>query len=112
MDLDLLLDRTLPRFRSLSKFPSVRRDIALNVAESVPVGQILATARGNAGQYLQEIVLFDVYRGPGLDAGRKSVAFGLIWQNEAETLVDDQIEGWFRDVVESLARDCDARLRD
>lgn len=112
MDLDLLLARTLPRFRSLSKFPSVRRDIALNVAESVPVGQILATARGNAGQYLQEIVLFDVYRGPGLDAGRKSVAFGLIWQNEAETLVDDQIEGWFRDVVESLARDCDARLRD
>ncbi len=112
IDLDLLLPRTLPRFRGLSKFPSVRRDIALNVAETVPVGQLLETARRHAGEFLQDIVLFDVYRGPGLDAGRKSVAFGLIWQNEAETLVDDQIEGWIRDVIESLARDCDARLRD
>lgn len=112
MDQDLLLDRTLPRFRSLSKFPSVRRDIALNVAENLPVGQLLATARQHAGEFLQDIVLFDVYRGPGIDAGRKSVALGLIWQNEAETLVDDQIEGWIRAVIESLARDCDARLRD
>jgi len=90
----------------------VRRDIALNVAEHVPVGQILATARRHAGEFLQEIVLFDVYRGPGLDSGRKSIAFGLIWQNETETLVDDQIDGWFRDIVESLAHECDARLRD
>ena len=112
IDLDLLLARTLPRFRSLSKFPSVRRDIALNVAEAVPVGQLLDTARRHAGAFLQDVVLFDVYRGPGLEAGRKSVAFGLIWQNDAETLVDDQIEGWIRDVIESLARDCDARLRD
>ena len=112
IDLDLLLARTLPRFRSLSKFPSVRRDIALNVAEQVPVGQLLDTARRHAGEFLQDVVLFDVYRGPGLESGRKSVAFGLIWQNELETLVDDQIEGWIRDVIESLARDCDARLRD
>jgi len=112
MDLDLLLDRNLPRFRSLSKFPSVRRDIALHVAEDVPVGQLLATARRHAGDFLQDIVLFDVYRGPGLDAGRKSIALGLIWQNEAETLVDEQIEGWISAVIESLARDCDARLRD
>jgi phenylalanyl-tRNA synthetase beta chain len=112
LDLEPLLDRTLPKFRSLSKFPSVRRDIALNVADSTPVAAILEVARQNAGEYLQDILLFDVYRGPGLDAGRKSVAVGLVWQNAAETLVDDQIDGWLGAVIEALSKTCDARLRD
>jgi phenylalanyl-tRNA synthetase beta chain len=112
LDQDLLLARKLPRFRALSRFPSVRRDLALNVAESTAVSTILATARQHAGDYLQEVILFDVYRGPGLEAGRKSVAIGLVWQNAEETLVDDLIEGWFGAVIDGLARQCDARLRD
>jgi phenylalanyl-tRNA synthetase beta chain len=112
MDQDALLVRKLPRFRVLSRFPSVRRDMALNVAETTSVGTILRTARQHAGQFLQDVVLFDVYRGPGLDLGRKSVAIGLIWQNAEETLVDEQIDGWFAEVVDALSRQCDARLRD
>lgn len=112
MDQDALLVRKLPRFRVLSRFPSVRRDMALNVAETTSVGTVLRTAKQHAGQFLQDVVLFDVYRGPGLEPGRKSVAIGLIWQNAEETLVDEQIDGWFAEVVDALSRQCDARLRD
>lgn len=112
VDLEPLLERTLPRFKSLSKFPSVRRDIALIVSDRAPVGAMIESARKHAGEYLQEIVLFDVYRGPGVEAGCKSVAIGLVWQNAAETLVDEQIEGWLRMVIDELARQYDAKLRD
>ena len=109
--LDPLLDRELPRFREVSRFPSVRRDMAVLVPESLPVSALLAVIQAHAGASLKEVVIFDVYQGAGLDPGQKSIALGLIWQEASETLVDEQIDDWFKSVVEALGRNCEARLR-
>jgi phenylalanyl-tRNA synthetase beta chain len=81
------------------------------VPESLPVSALLAVIQAHAGASLKEVVIFDVYQGAGLDPGQKSIALGLIWQEASETLVDEQIDDWFKSVVEALGRNCEARLR-
>ncbi len=112
LDQDVLLGREVPRFRSLSKFPSVRRDIAVIVSDSVPVSDLVATARAQGGPLLQDLALFDVYQGPGVEPGKKSVALGLVWQDEAETLIDARVEEAVAKVLTALADRHDAHLRD
>lgn len=112
LDLDPLVVRKLPKFQSPSKFPSVRRDMAVCVADATSVQHLIDTVRQHAGPLLKEVLVFDVYRGPGLNPGERSVALGLIWQNEVETLVDERIDACFGAVVDALARECGARLRD
>jgi len=108
----VLRDRQLPRFSSLSKFPSVRRDLALLVEQNVPVGTLLETTRASAGELLREAQVFDVYQGPGVEAGKKSVAIRLVLQDAAETLVDTLVDGVVQKVLDGLAQRCGARLRD
>ncbi len=112
LDQSILIGRDVPRFRSLSKFPTVRRDIALIVDDTVPVARLIAVAREQGGTLLREVVVFDVYRGPGVEDGKKSVALGLVWQDESETLVDARVEAAVAAVLESLAHRFEARLRD
>ena len=112
LDLDALIVRQLPRFLGLSKYPSVRRDMALCVEEATPVQRLVDTAKQHAGDLLRDILVFDVYRGPGLEPGIKSVALGLVWQNELETLVDEQVDAYFGAVMDALKLECGARLRD
>lgn len=111
LDLDALLGRRVPRFKGVSRLPSVRRDMAIVVAEALPVAQLLETVRAHAGAALQEAVVFDVYQGVGLEPGLKSVALGLTWQDPTDTLVDEQIDQWFGDIIEALSRTFDAKLR-
>lgn len=112
LDQDLLLGRAVPRFRSLSKFPTMRRDIAVIVAEAITADRLVACIRREGTGLLREIRVFDVYRGPGVEAGKKSVALGLLWQDESETLTDARVDDAMAKVLESLAKDFDARLRD
>jgi phenylalanyl-tRNA synthetase beta chain len=112
LDQDVLLRRAVPRFKSLSKFPRVRRDIAVIVDEAVAVDRLVACAQGQGGGILREVIVFDVYRGPGVDAGKKSVALGLFWQDEAETLTDARVDDAVAAVLGRLAKDFEARLRD
>lgn len=112
LDQALLLNRAVPRFSPLSRFPAVRRDLALLVDDGLPVAELLAEARRQGGSLLQEVVIFDVYRGAGVEAGKKSVALGLVWQDEAETLVDARVDEAVGRVLASLAERCGARLRD
>jgi phenylalanyl-tRNA synthetase beta chain len=90
----------------------VRRDIALIVDDSLPVAQLTAVAKGKGGALLREVMVFDVYRGPGVDDGKKSVALGLVWQDESETLVDARVDEAVNHVLESLGHRFEARLRD
>ena len=112
LDLDLLLNRNVPKFHSLSKFPQVRRDIALIVEDSIVVDALVDCVRQRGGKLLREVIVFDVYRGQGVEAGKKSVALGLVWQDEAETLVDTTVDAAVAGVLAGLAERFDARLRD
>lgn len=109
--LEQTLQSTLPNFRAYSKFPSVRRDLALLVEENVSVDQIIETVRENAGDVLQNVVIFDVYRGEGIDSGQKSVALGLILQDTSRTLTDADADRTVSSVTEHLGRVLGATIR-
>ncbi|HEV2539794.1 MAG TPA: phenylalanine--tRNA ligase subunit beta [Frateuria sp.] len=106
-----LLDRRLPRARPVPRFPSVRRDIAVDLPEEVRWSQIEQTVRGTLGSVLKELRLFDRYSGKGVDAGRKSLAMGLILQDASRTLTDDDADRCVRDAVAALEATCKAKLR-
>jgi phenylalanyl-tRNA synthetase beta chain len=111
-DYELASKKNLPNFNGLSKFPEVRRDIAVLVDVSVSAGRILQTARSAAGEWLTDLKLFDVYRGQGIDAKKKSMAIGVVLQHPERTLTDDEIAGIIQRMVSALARECGAALRD
>ncbi len=107
-----LLEGRLPAFQPLSKFPSIRRDIAIVVAEDVPFARIEACVREAAPEILQDIVLFDVYTGEKVDSGLKSLAFGLILQGTSYTLTDQEVDDAVARILASLKRQLKAQLRD
>jgi len=107
-----LLQRAVASFRGLSKFPQVRRDIAVVVAESVCCADLVACVRRQSGELLRDVIVFDVFQGEAIGAGCKSVALGLILQDAAETLTDGRVDGVVQAVVVALANDFQAKLRD
>ncbi len=110
--LDALQAGSVPRIREISRFPAIRRDLALVVDEELPVGRLEALVREEAGDLLREQVIFDIYRGPGVDSGRKSIALGLILQDSSRTLTDDTVDRVISDIVSRLGRDLGATIRD
>jgi phenylalanyl-tRNA synthetase beta chain len=111
LDLDEVTHRGVPRAGELSRFPSVRRDIAVVVPESAPWSTLETSLRTALGPRLHGIVLFDQYRGPGLETGTKSLAIGLILQEVSRTLTDLDADQAVSDAVAALSRDCGATLR-
>ncbi|KAA2283903.1 phenylalanine--tRNA ligase subunit beta [Arenimonas fontis] len=111
LDLEALAARALPQAGTLSRFPSVRRDIALVVPESTPWAALENSLKAALGPQLREVVLFDRYVGPGLEPGSKSLAMGLILQDVSRTLTDRDADQAVAGALEALARDCGARLR-
>ena len=111
LDLEPLAVRTLPRAGELSRFPAVRRDLALMVAESVEWEALSATIRQAAGELLREVVLFDRYVGQGVEPGFKSLAMGLILQDTSRTLADRDVEAVVTAVVAAAEREHGARIR-
>ncbi|WP_313088945.1 phenylalanine--tRNA ligase subunit beta [Pseudomonas sp.] len=101
----------LPRFEELSRFPEVRRDLALLVARDVPADALLACIREAAGEHLTDLRLFDVYQGKGIDPLSKSVAVGLTWQHPSRTLNDDEVSGAMQRILASLEERFNATLR-
>jgi len=111
-NLDAMPAAAVPRFSALSRFPSVRRDLALVVSDATPVGDLLDLIQGAGGAYLRDCLVFDVYRGPGLEEGCKSVAFGLIFQDDGRTLEDSVVDQAVENIVRQLADRADARIRE
>lgn len=111
LDLRPLAERAVPRAGELSRFPSVRRDIALVVPETTPWAALEASLQAALGPLLREVRLFDRYVGPGLDSGSKSLAMGLILQDVSRTLTDRDADQAVATALEALAKDCGARLR-
>ena len=98
-------------FHALPRFPSVTRDLALVCDESLTVGQIERCITQAAGKLLQKINLFDIYRGPAIPAGKKSVAFSLELRADDRTLTDDDSTGVVNAVLEKLKDELNVVLR-
>ncbi len=110
--IDRIARRATPAFRELSRFPSVRRDLALIVDDEIAAGAILDCVRETAGPLLQSLTLFDIYRGKGIDSGKKSIALGLTLQDFSRTLVDGETEVLIAAVLEQLQDRFGATLRE
>jgi phenylalanyl-tRNA synthetase beta chain len=82
----------MPRFEEISRFPRVRRDLAVVVDEKVSLRQLHERVTFAASSLLRDIRVFDVFRGPGIESGRKSVALGLIFQDNSRTLEDEDAD--------------------
>jgi phenylalanyl-tRNA synthetase beta chain len=105
-------DGALVQFQELSRYPSIRRDLAIVTDLEVTAAQLQAEVKRSAGALLKEMVIFDVYQGKGIETGRKSVAFGLILQDSSRTLTDDDVEVVVSRVTESLNKKFGAALRE
>jgi phenylalanyl-tRNA synthetase beta chain len=112
LETETALASVLPKHEEISRFPAVRRDLAVVVAESVPVQALLDTVRGGAGALLAGLVVFDVYRGSGITEGFKSVAIGLNLQDISRTLTDVETDAVVARVVADLQREHSATIRD
>ncbi|HZX72463.1 MAG TPA: phenylalanine--tRNA ligase subunit beta [Rhodanobacter sp.] len=109
--LEPLLTRRLPQAAPISRFPAVRRDIAMGLPEAVSWSQIEQTVRATLGARLKELRLFDRYSGKGVEADRKSLAMGLILQDASRTLTDEDADRWVREAVNALEQTCQGKLR-
>jgi phenylalanyl-tRNA synthetase beta chain len=101
-----------PQLQRISRFPSVRRDLAVVVDESVPLAVLRENVTVSASGLLSELRVFDVYRGPGVDSGRKSIALGLILQDSSRTLTDVDADAVVASVVTRLRDVLSAAIRD
>jgi phenylalanyl-tRNA synthetase beta chain len=128
LELDVLLDRRLPRFAEISKFQPVLRDIALTVSETLPVASVVEAVRSLSRSdsrlsALRDFRLFDVYR-PAPDSSKvteasanallikeKSLAFRVVLQDTGRPMTDADAEAAVAAIVEGLEKRCGARLR-
>jgi phenylalanyl-tRNA synthetase beta chain len=101
-----------PVFTDISRFPAVRRDLAVVVDEGVPLSALRERVVLAASKLLRQIRVFDVYRGPGVETGRKSVALGLIFQDITRTLTDEDADRAVASVVAELRVSLNAKIRE
>lgn len=111
VDLGALQQRPLARSTALSRYPSVRRDLAFVVPENVSWAALAGTVERAAGPFLRDVRLFDRYVGKGVETGCKSLAMGLILQEESRTLTDRDVDQVVTDVVAALRGEHGAEIR-
>jgi len=101
----------IPHFEVLSKYPEIRRDIALVMDENITISQLEKVAHEAASELLTNFQLFDVYQGKGIDSGRKSVAFGLTFRDQSRTLEEADVEGAMAPILSAFEHKLGATLR-
>lgn len=109
--LDSLQIARVPRAEEISKFPEIRRDIAILVDQTVPAQQIQDTIKEIAGDLLKEVRVFDLYQGKGIAPEQKSIALALTLQHSSRTLVDEEVAELVERVVAALNKQFAAELR-
>lgn len=98
-------------YTELSKFPPVKRDLALLVNSGVKFSEIEKIAKESERKLLKEVYLFDVYEGKNLEPGKKSYAVSFILQDNEKTLADKQIDAIMNKIISNLQGKLDAKLR-
>jgi phenylalanyl-tRNA synthetase beta chain len=114
LDMDLLISRSPDGITvsPLPVFPAVLEDIALIIDETVPAAEVTGLIRQTGGALLSEVELFDVYQGPSIPSGKKSLAFHLTFQASDRTLTDNDVRKQRERIVRRLEQGLNARLRD
>ena len=116
VDAEALRGRIVPLYAEISKFPGATRDLALVVKQDVPAQLVINAfnaeiAANPAGKIVQAVVLFDEYRGKGLETDEKSLAFRFSLQDTQSTLQDEAVDAIMAAVAESASTKLSARLR-
>ncbi|MFK5894576.1 MAG: phenylalanine--tRNA ligase subunit beta [Pseudomonadota bacterium] len=112
VELDAISDALVPKFNLLSKFPAIRRDVAIIVEETIDSSAVINTIKQHAGKNLIEVLLFDVYTGTGVETGKKSLAIGITLQDNDRTLMDDEVDEVISTILTKLNESHNAKLRD
>jgi phenylalanyl-tRNA synthetase beta chain len=111
LDFDAIVERGLPAYNETSKFPPVRRDIAFEVDEEIKYQPILECLLREKPAIVTEIGLFDIYRGMGVEKGKKSLAFRVLLQDTRKTLTDAEVESAVSHLRRILQQQFNAKLR-
>ena len=113
LDLAALLDvqKGIPRFAPLPRYPSVERDIALVLDRNVAAGEVIGFMNGLGQEFLTRITLFDVYEGPQVGDGRRSLAFRLLFRSPERTLTDEEVNIIHQQVTDKVLQAFSATLR-
>jgi phenylalanyl-tRNA synthetase beta chain len=111
LDLDALTERPVPTYRAISRQPLVRRDLALVVDAAVPAGELLAALRHAAPEFVRDVILFDQYRGKGIDSDKKSIAIRISMQDTFKTLTDAETDAAMRRLLDLAGQQFGATLR-
>ena len=111
LDLDAISHAQTPAFREVSRFPAIRRDLAIVVSESVTAEAVRECVSAEQVDIVRDIRFFDQYRGQGVEPGSKSLAIGLILQAESRTLTDDEVDAVIHRIISALERELKATLR-
>ena len=111
IDLAALLEGKIPKYAELSKFPEVRRDLAVVVDKTVSAARLMQDVRMAAGTYITDLRLFDVYTGKGIDPNRKSLALGLTFRDQSRTLGEEDVNVAVGQVIDLLEKNYNAELR-
>ncbi|MEG0804423.1 MAG: phenylalanine--tRNA ligase subunit beta, partial [Pygmaiobacter sp.] len=106
LSFDLLFEHRggTPEFKPLPKHPAITRDLALVCDEAVPAAEIAARIQKGAGQLLESLALFDIYRGENLGSGKKSLAYNLVLRTSERTLTDEEADGAVQKILANLAQ--------
>lgn len=111
LDLDSLKPKLLPLVKEISKFPPVRRDIAIIVDNDISAHSLLSCMQAVKSQIISDISLFDIYRGKGMESNKKSLAFRVLLQDTEKTLTDEQVEFAVTSLIKILKNKFGAELR-
>jgi phenylalanyl-tRNA synthetase beta chain len=109
---DKIPKRRVPTFSSLSKYPSISRDLAFIVNKSCPSSKLLNLVKEEAAHLLKDIRIFDVYEGDKLEINKKSIAINLILQDSSQTLKEDSINFAIASILKRLKEEAGAELRE
>ena len=111
VDQSIVLQTYVSNFTELSRFPSVRRDIALLINDKINVSEIQQLIEKTGGELLDSTWLFDVYTGQGVEEGKRSLAFAILWQHPSRTLEDAEIKSGMDHIIQVLQDTYQATLR-
>ena len=111
LDIEAIGQKKVPIFQEISKFPSIRRDLAIIIPQEILAQDIIHCVKAAAGDNLVTVHIFDLYTDKAW-AGKKSIALSLVWQDQAQTLIDEIVNQYMSTVLQSLRRDFNAILRE
>jgi phenylalanyl-tRNA synthetase beta chain len=111
LDFEYVAEGTLPVYNEISRFPPVRRDLAVIVDENVSYQAMVEGLRSGQPAIVTEIGLFDIYRGAGIEKGKKSLAFRVLLQDTHKTLTDSEVDSAVSQLIQVLQQRFNAKLR-